>query len=49
MGIWLKGIKDTVKGAGEITYGWLLSAIVLGIILLIIWVIVSIYNSIWGT
>jgi len=48
MGIWLDGVKDTVNGASSITLGWLKSGIVLGIILLLIWAIVGIYNSIFG-
>ena len=48
MGIWSDGVKDTVKGASSFTSDWLKSALVLAIILLFIWAIVSIYNSIFG-
>jgi len=48
MGIWFNGIKETVKDAVSFTVGWIKSAIVLVIILLLIWAIVEIYNSIFG-
>ncbi len=48
MGIWFKGIKDTIKGAGSFTLNWIMSGIVLALILLLIWAIVEIYNSIFG-
>lgn len=48
MGIWLDGIRDTLKGASSATLGWVKSGIVLSLILLLIWAIVAIYNFIFG-
>jgi hypothetical protein len=48
MGIWSDGAKDTVSGASSVTLGWFKSALVLGIILLLVWAISGIYNSIFG-
>ena len=48
MGIWLDGIRDTLKGASSFTLGWIKSGIVLSLILLLIWAIVAIYNFIFS-